>query len=214
MATLRRALAEHERVVAELRQAIAAQEQAFGKLTHRLKNNLQLVISILSLRLSALRDDAARRTELEGVLAKIHAVALIQQKLPGGGRGLTVDFADIVTELGAGLRRPGVEAARIVLEVAPVALGIDRAMPLGLIANELIDHAMRSAGATPLTVRLSQRGSRVTLAVERAGFALPDEPGRADFGMPLVRALARQAHAELAIEPDAVSLAFAAEAAG
>jgi two-component system response regulator len=213
-AALRRALAEHQRVEAELRQTIAAQEQVFGKLTHRLKNNLQLVISILSLRLSAVRDDAARRGELEGVLGKIHAVALIQQKLQGGGRTLAVDFADVLTELSAALRRPGAEAAHVVLEVAPVTLGIDRAMPVGLIANELIETALRIASAAPLAVRLSERAGRVTLAVARAGLALPEAPGRADFGLPLVRALARQAHAELAIADGSVSLSFAAEPSG
>ncbi|HUA54116.1 MAG TPA: sensor histidine kinase [Candidatus Sulfotelmatobacter sp.] len=210
-AALRRELAEHQRVEAELRQTIAAQEQAFGRLTHRLKNNLQLVISILSLRLSAVRDDAARRAELEGVLGKIHAVALIQQKLQGGGRILTVDFADFLTELTAALRRPGARGMRVALEVAPVTLGIDRAMPLGLIANELIENAVGAAGDAPLAVRLSAHAGRVTLTVERTGLALPDAPGRADFGLPLVRALARQANAELAIAPDAVRLGFAAD---
>src|SRR5271168_5048537 len=76
-AALRRALAEQQRIEAELRATIAAQDQSFRKLSHRLKNNLQLVISIVSLRLSALRDEAVRR-ELEDVLSKIHALALIQ----------------------------------------------------------------------------------------------------------------------------------------
>ncbi|MBI3517569.1 MAG: sensor histidine kinase [Proteobacteria bacterium] len=210
---LAQARAEHQRLEAELRATIAAQDQRFRTLTHRLKNNLQLVISILSLRLSAVREPA-RRAELEDMLAKIHAVALIQKQLHDGGRLLALDFDAFLRELAASVPRPpGGAAPRVVLELVPVKLGIERAMPLGLIANELIALAAAGAADAPITVSLAAHDGKVVLAIGRAGLVLPDEPGRPDYGLALVRALARQAHAELAIDGASVRLTFDAEPA-
>ncbi len=216
-ATLRHALAEQQRVEAELRQTIAAQDQLFRTLTHRLKNNLQLVISIISLRLSAVRDEA-RRSELEDMLSKIHAVALIQKKLHDGGRLLVLDFADFLGELTANIPRPAAGAPpRLVLELEPITLVVERAMPLGLIANELISAAAQAQSDAPLAVTLGRRDGKVVLAVARPGLELPDEPERPDRGLALMRALARQAHAEIAIDgapPSLVRLSFALDPVG
>jgi two-component sensor histidine kinase len=204
----RAAPAAPDGVETELRAIIAAQDQRFRKLTHRLKNNLQLVISILSLRLSAVRD-AERRAELEDVLAKIHAVALIQKQLHDGGRLLDLDFDAFLRELTANLQRPPAGAPpRVSLTLEPLTLGIERAMPLGLIANELIALATQDAGERPVAVRLARHAGKAALTIERADFAVPDRPGRPDAGLQLVRALARQAQAELTLDPGAVRLTF------
>jgi two-component sensor histidine kinase len=205
---LRRALAEQQRIEAELRAAIAAQDQAFRKLSHRLKNNLQLVISIVSLRLSALRDPESRR-ELEDLLSKVHALALIQKKLHDGGRRLAVEFDGFLRELTAVLERPQA-ARRIALELEPVTIGIERAVPLGLIANELIGMAAQSSTDEPLAIALAHQAGKVVLAIGPIAPAALEAPGRPDLGMPLVRALARQAQAELTIDgpPATVRLRF------
>jgi two-component sensor histidine kinase len=210
-AALRRALAEQQRIEAELRATIAAQDQAFRKLSHRLKNNLQLVISIVSLRLSALRDPASRH-ELEDLLSKIHALALIQKKLHDGGRLLAVEFDGFLRELTAVLERPQA-ARRIALELEPVTIGIERAVPLGLIANELIAMAAPSSADEPLAIALVHQAGKVVLAIGPIAPAALEAPGRPDLGMPLVRALARQAQAELTIDgsPATVRLSFDAE---
>ncbi len=194
-----------------LRETVAAQDRQFRKLTHRLKNNLQLVISIISLRLGAV-PDAARRAELEDVLSKIHAVALVQRKLHDGGMPLALSFDEYLAELTANLPRPASgEAPEIVLDTQPVTIGIDRAVPLGLIANELVTFAMAPDGAAPLHVSLTPNSTAITLTVARAGLHLPDEPGRHDYGLPLVRALVRQIQGELIRDGDTVRLTFAPE---
>jgi hypothetical protein len=206
-AALTEALAAQKQIEAELRAALAAQDQAFRKLSHRLKNNLQLVISIVSLRLSALHDAASRR-ELEDVLSKIHALALIQKKLHDGGTLLGVDFAGFLHELTSGLERPTVT-------IEPVSVGIERAVPLGLIANELIGLTAPS-DAAPLAIALTQRAGTALLSVGPLAPAALEATGRSDLGLPLAHALARQAQAELTIEPGppvTARLSFAAEPA-
>jgi len=217
-AALEQALAAQQQVEAELRATVAAQDQLFRKLSHRLKNNLQLVISIVSLRLSALHD-AASRHELEDVLSKIHALALIQKKLHDGGRLLAVDFDGFLRELAAALERPPAGPARPAvpaeIDLAPVSVGIERAVPLGLIANELIAMAAQSDVA-PLRIALTQRDGKATLTIGPIAAAVLTAPGRPDLGIQLVRALARQAQAELTIETSdtpSIRLAFDAELA-
>jgi two-component sensor histidine kinase len=218
-AALEQALAAQQQVEAELRATIAAQDQLFRKLSHRLKNNLQLVISIVSLRLSAVPDAASRR-ELEDVLSKIHALALIQKKLHDGGRLLAVDFDGFLRELATTLERPHAgshagPARPAAIELEPVSVGIERAVPLGLIANELIAMAAQSDAPAPLRIALSQRDGKATLTIGPIAPTALTTPGRPDLGIQLVRALARQAQAELTIEPSAapsVHLAFDAEA--
>lgn len=202
------------RELAALRETVAAQDRQFRKLTHRLKNNLQLVISIISLRLGAV-DDAARRRELEDVLSKIHAVALVQRKLHDGGMPLALGFDEYLSELAANLPRPPAgPPPEVVLDTQPVTIGIDRAVPLGLIANELVSLAAQAAGSAPLTITLTPSRESITLTIMRPGLQLPDEPGRPDYGLALVRALTRQVHAALSVEPDRVRLTFAPEPLG
>ena len=194
-----------------LRETVAAQDRQFRKLTHRLKNNLQLVISIISLRLGAVDDDARRR-ELEDVLSKIHAVALVQRKLHDSVMPLALSFDEYLAELAANLPRPpSGPPPEVVLDTTPVTIGIDRAVPLGLIANELITLAAQTTGGAPLSVTLATRDAAITLSVARAGLQLPDEPRRPDYGLALVRALTRQIHAELTLARDAVHLTFPPE---
>lgn len=213
-AALEQELAGQKRIEAELRATIAAQDLLFRKLSHRLKNNLQLVISIISLRLSALQDATSRR-ELEDMLAKVHALALIQKKLHDGGRLLAVDFGGFLRDLTATLERPHAgRARRVAVELEPIAVGIERAVPLGLIANELIAMAAQSDAGPPLKVTLAQRDGKAVLTIGPIAPAILTEPGRPDLGMPLVRALARQAQAELTIDPSdspSVHLRFDAE---
>ncbi|MEJ0072069.1 MAG: histidine kinase dimerization/phosphoacceptor domain -containing protein [Pseudomonadota bacterium] len=213
-AALEQELAGQKRIEAELRATIAAQDLLFRKLSHRLKNNLQLVISIISLRLSALQDATSRR-ELEDMLAKVHALALIQKKLHDGGRLLAVDFGGFLRDLTANARAaarraraPGRGRARADRR------RIERAVPLGLIANELIAMAAQSDAGPPLKVTLAQRDGKAVLTIGPIAPAILTEPGRPDLGMPLVRALARQAQAELTIDPSdspSVHLRFDAE---
>src|SRR5205807_2071921 len=109
-------------------------------------------------------------------------------------------------------RSPSGTAPRVVLDLEPLTLGIERATPLGLIANELITAAALAESDAPLAVSLCRRDGKVALSVGRAGLALADDADRPDRGLALVRALARQAHAELAIDgapPSTVRLTFA-----
>jgi hypothetical protein len=74
-------------------------------------------------------------------------------------------------------------------------------VPLGLIANELIGLAGQPAGDAPLKVSLALDDTRARLTIGPLAPAALEARGRLDLGMPLVRALARQAQAELTIDP-------------
>lgn len=190
-------ISAQQQVETALRAAVAEQEKLFRDLTHRLKNNLQLVVSIISLRMSSI-EDPARLRDLEAMLAEIYAVALAQKKLHDGGRKLALQFDDYLQDLIANLRH----GSAIKLATAPLMLGIERAIPLGLIANELIATAQWDE-THGVDVALTSMAGRWLLRFTGSGLAASagatDGP---DFGLQLVRALARQAQADLTFETD------------
>lgn len=197
-------ISAQQQIETALRAAVTEHEKLFRDLTHRLKNNLQLVVSIISLRMSSV-EDPARLRDLEEMLAKIYTVALAQKKLHDGGRKLALQFDDYLQELIANLRHSGA----IQLTTAPLMLSIERAIPLGLIANELIATAQRN-GPQAVDVALTSTAGRWLLQFAGSGLAaIAGASEGPDFGLQLVRALARQAQAELTFETDGPTIRLA-----
>jgi PAS domain S-box-containing protein len=176
---------------------------------HRVKNNLQVITSLLQLQAGYLHDprDAEIFKECQ---ARIHAMGLIHDRLCRSGNLVTIDFGEHLRDLTALIIRGQANAneqIRLVIESDSVEVNLDTAIPLGLIATELITnaykHAFRDRLGGLITVRLA-RGSEqhCTLSVEDDGVGLPAgfDPQKArTLGLRLIRALAGQLRAELSI---------------
>lgn len=181
------------------------QEQA-GRLTlllrelhHRVKNNLAIVSSLLNLQSGSLADPAAVRAVREG-RQRVEAMGLIHQGLYQTEEVTTVDMRPYLTTLVENLLAAyGFDEDRfdLLLELDLPAVDVDRAVPLGLIFNELVTNALKHAYAQvarPL-LRLHLNGTSGGLLVE----VEDNGPGRApgydqghSFGIQLIRALSEQ----------------------
>ena len=169
---------------------------------HRVKNNLQIISSLLNLQSEQVADDQARLLLTESVY-RVRSMALIHEQLYGIESLSSVDLAtyaaDLIRSAGTALA-PGA-LIRLHCE-GEVRVGIDQAVPIGLILNELLTNALkygRSSTGGPEThevdIRVSSRGGTFQLVVSDKGAGLPegfDLARSRSLGLELVRSLTRQ----------------------
>ncbi|WP_448205969.1 MHYT domain-containing protein [Azospirillum sp. sgz302134] len=187
-----------------LRASLMEKEMLLREIHHRVKNNMQAITAILQLEAAQVSDPAAR----EGFAAvgrRLQAMARLHEQLYSAQDLRRIDLRSYFGELGQGLAalHTGVPVG-IELEVEPLACDLDVAMPLGLIANELVTnslkHAFPDGRSGTIRIRLARNGASVLFEVSDDGVG-SDGGGRAKgLGKRLIAALAQQLHAEMDIE--------------
>jgi two-component sensor histidine kinase len=168
------------------------------ELYHRLHNNLQLVVSLIASTARAVSDTDARR-KLQDLAQRVTALSLLQERLHRGGDFRAVDFASYLRQLGEELA--ALHGGRVGLEFATEQEGlpVTVAVPLGLVANELIVNALKHAfpegrqGRILVRFGASPRGETV-LEVADDGVGIVSEAASegAGLGMSLVGRLVAQ----------------------
>jgi two-component sensor histidine kinase len=164
---------------------------------HRVKNNLQLIASLIQLQARRSADPAAKLA-LKTTLERVNAVTTVHRRLfqDDVHRFEVADFLrDLCADLAAGAGRRDIE---IRLDLAPVQLPAASAAPFALIANELVGNALKHAfpdRGGRISVSLAQEGDGCVLTLVDDGVGLSDAPP--GFGLTLVRLLCQQLHAEL-----------------
>lgn len=202
-----RDISERVRFEGELKRSLAEKEALLAEVHHRVKNNLQVVASLLDLaRSRALSPEAIRA--LSEVAGKIQGMALIHNQLYRGGRFDAVDMAAYVRTLFEHLSRL-FDAARITptFDLQEISLSLDKALPLGLVLSEALTnvfkHAYPEGQGGPVEIRLAREGSGLLL-VEVADRGRGFATGSGDLptmGLKLLRNIVElQLKGELAIE--------------
>jgi PAS domain S-box-containing protein len=208
---------EEERI----RAALKEKDILLGEIHHRVKNNLQIVYSLLNLQSARITDPAALEL-LRDTQNRVHSMALIHQTLYGSKNFAMVDFAMFLgTLLPALIQSYSIDADRIAIhvDVEPVRLPIDIAVPCGLVVNELIAnafrHAFRDRDHGEIRVALTRLlGNEALLSVSDDGIGLPEDldiPKTESLGLQLVELLAVQMDGTLSIRrsnPTRFSLRF------
>ncbi len=201
-----RKLATQNGVITANSQQLATQAEQLKtlmkELHHRVKNNLAIVSSLLSLQASNLQDEKAVQAVRVGQ-QRVEAMALIHQRLYQTDGITTINIRSYLTDLARSLMYAYGYSDRdfdLVIDAEDRKLDVDVAIPLGLIANELITNAFKYAYAQSKYPRLriglhTQNG--LTLEVQDNGPGInPDDwvlrSGRPSFGKRLVTSLSNQ----------------------
>jgi PAS domain S-box-containing protein len=194
-------ITDMKRAEAAVASALREKESLLRELYHRTKNNMLTIISMLSLR-AAMNPQIALRDFVEDMSQRVMAMALIHDKLYKYRDLSRIDLGEYIADLAA-LRMGGTElGARVelVIEAEKVLVLIDTAMPLALVANELLTNALKHAfpgerrGRIALGLRRKATGE-IELSVSDDGIGLPSEPGgeaSRGFGLRMTFAIVEQ----------------------
>lgn len=206
-------LEEHDRenkgLQTRLQASLREKELLLQEVHHRVKNNLQLVSSLINLQL-ALVPEGEARSALEEVQGRIHAVAIVHEAIYSARDYSQVPISNYVRSLassifyalGATSKEIGMD-----LDVGELRLPVDKAIPCGLVLNELISNAVKHAfpdgraGTVRVQVSLLPDG-RLEMIVGDDGVGLPSGfsvEATDSVGMQVVTALVEQLNAELRI---------------
>jgi PAS domain S-box-containing protein len=184
-----------ERITASLRE----KDALLREIHHRVKNNMQVVSSLLQLQSNYVQDPKALEA-FEDCQERIRTMALIHEKLYRTEGLAQIDFKEYLESLTEMLLRAQSRGVKITreLDLQPIAFGIDTAIPLGLIANELISNSLKHAfkGRTEGVVRVSLRRlahNEFQLGIGDDGDGLPDNFNQSkSLGLRLVKILTGQ----------------------
>jgi PAS domain S-box-containing protein len=212
--------AELQALNTRLEASLQEKEVLLKEIHHRVKNNLQVVLSLLSLQRDTM-DDSRTLRFLQESERRIRAMALVHETLYETGDLGRVNLASYIPMLSTQLRRAyGVDARRIAvrLHVDEVALPIETAVPCGFILSELLSncfkHAFSDGQTGGVTVTLTHDANHIILCVRDSGCGVPEDldvSHTESLGFQLVSALTDQLQGTLTLERDtgtAVTLTF------
>jgi len=201
---------ERKRAEATLRASLYEKEVLLKEIHHRVKNNMQVISSLLNLQSSHLKDKAAIEMFRESQ-HRIRSMALVHEKLYQSKDLSRIDFSKYIESLIIFLfhsYQVNSDLVRMKTEVGDVLLGINSAIPCGLIINELVMNAVKHAfpGGRKGEIIVSLKpsgGDRFTLSVSDDGVGFPaglDFHKTETLGMQLVTMLVDQLDGTISLE--------------
>jgi PAS domain S-box-containing protein len=196
-----REITDRKRALEILRASLREKEALLKEVHHRVKNNLQIISSLLNLQADQVRDPAALAVLGESQ-NRVRAMALVHETLYRSENFARIDLAVYLEGLCAQLLRAyGTDPERVCLElqVPGTTLDLDRAIPCGLLVNELVSNALKYAFPDGrqgrLEVALGTQDGVYALAVGDDGIGLPeglDFRSTRTLGLQLVCGIAQQ----------------------
>ncbi len=191
----------------ELRASLREKEAMAQEINHRVKNNLAVLLGLLSLA-GRDEDDPRFAAKMADMRRRVYAMAAAQEMLYAEAELASIDMRGYLGAVAGELRADGLlDGGRIsvLVEGEALRLPVDRAVPLGLIANELLTNAARHAFPDgrrgTIVARLALSGGDAALVVSDDGVGLDEGgSGRPALGLELVRLLAGQLGGAFALE--------------
>ena len=199
---------QHE---AQMAASLHEKEVLLKEIHHRVKNNLQIICSLLNLQADGL-DDAPMRAAFDESRNRVRSMALIHEQLYQSPDLAHIDLGEYLETLAASIQRSATQTGgriRFALDCQNVMIDIDRAVPCGLIVNELVTNALKYAfpndKSGTVTLELCARDGKIVLSVRDDGIGM--KPGfnwqeSDSIGLQLVSALAEQLEGTVSLDVD------------
>ncbi|OIP71443.1 MAG: hypothetical protein AUK48_12455 [Oscillatoriales cyanobacterium CG2_30_44_21] len=201
-------------VETRLQASLVEKEVLIREVHHRVKNNLSVIDSLLSMQARYVHDDQALRLLLDSQ-RRIHTMALIHEQLYQSHDMGKVDFCEYLHRLTTNLYSStnfNSEQVQLKLDVNPIILNIDTAISLGLIVNELLTNCFKHAfpdrpnGLIEVILQKSAIDQNLHLIIQDDGIGIPkniDSRETDSLGLRLVKILAQQLRASFDVSTEA-----------
>lgn len=175
-----RDITERKEADDRLRESLKEKEALLKEIHHRVKNNLQITSSLLRLQSNVLDDPKSRDLFLESE-NRIKSMALVHERLYQSNKLSEINIGEYVASLAPEMLRSLANQSNkieLAIHADTIFLGIEKAIPFGLITNELISNCVKHAfkgrerGCIAITVRLEDK--QICLTVEDDGIGFPE----------------------------------------
>lgn len=210
MLAVTRDITERKRAEEQTKASLREKETLLKEVHHRVKNNLQIISSLLYLQSGTLADATARQA-LKESQDRVHSMALVHERLYRSSSLGAIDFGEHLRQLAGSVARsygPASSRVRLQMDLASIAVDLDLAVPVSLIFNEVLTNAFKHAfpGERAGTVEVAFFAGgpeTLTLQVRDNGVGLPPDfeydRGRS-LGLKIVRNLTEQIHGQFEIQ--------------
>jgi two-component sensor histidine kinase len=184
-------------------ESLREKEALLQEVHHRVKNNLQIICSLIHLEASSMENSSPMADSLADMEARVSAMALVHDLLYLSDDLSHIDSASYVQQLVAQLGSAYVDDRKRIelrLSIGDVPLSLEKAIPCGLLINELVTnslkHAFPSGRKGTIRISMAREGNSISLEVADDGVGAPgpERPKSASgsIGLKLVDALASQ----------------------
>ena len=205
-------ISERKKAMAQIESSLREKEVLLREIHHRVKNNLQIISSILNLQASYITDKRSLEIFVESK-SRVRSMALIHEKLYQNKSLSRLNLKDYVGELIDNLIKSysNSNAIQKEIEISEIFLNADTAIPLGLIINELVSNSLKYAfpngrkGKISLKISRQAKGDFKMIASDN-GIGLPkdfDINKAETLGLQLVNSLVKQLNGEIKINNEA-----------
>jgi PAS domain S-box-containing protein len=202
-------ITEHKRDEEVIRTSLKEKEVLLGEIHHRVKNNLQLISSLINLQSYTITDPLVL-VALKQIQSRIMTIALVHEKLYTSDNFFDIDLRGFLGDLIAMLSRSYNIAQNITIEIAVepgIPLRMHEVIPFGLIVKELFCNCLKYAFPDnrpgTIVIEIARHHDTIRLCVRDNGVGLPkgfDSTRSSTLGYQLITSLIRQMDATLTIE--------------
>ena len=200
---------ENRKMTAELSASLAEKEVLLREIHHRVKNNLQIIISLLNLQSRYLKDQKVLAAIQESQ-NRVRAMALVHEKIYQSEHISEIDITEYISYLARYLfdfYGTDKHTIKLVLEGECIKVGINTAVPLGLIINELISnslkHAFPGGCAGKILIATEKNDEGIVIRVSDNGVGIPehvDTCNTGSLGLMLIQSLGEQLGAAISLD--------------
>ena len=202
-------ITERKQAEEKIQASLREKETMLKEIHHRVKNNLQVISSLLGLQSSYLQDEKSREILQESqervrIMAQIHTMLYQSEDLA------RVDFGGFVRDLVGRLQqsyRTAGSSIEVHVDTADVSLDIETSIPCGLILNELVSNALKHAfpegRGGEVNISMAMVGDRFVLKVQDNGIGIPesvDFQNPRSLGLELVNLLVGQMNGTIGLQ--------------
>jgi len=207
--SLLKEIEERNKIELQLKQSLKEKDVMLREIHHRVKNNMQIISSLLSLQTKYITDEDALQV-FSNSQDRIRSMALVHEKLYQSEDFSSINFTEYIKELIQNIHHPERHDIIISLDLEDVIIDINKAIPCGLIVNELITNAFKHAfpedhkGEIKISMLIHDDDS-YKLIVSDDGIGLPkslDWKETSSLGLQLVNGLVRQLQGKIDVDSE------------